>query len=398
MDTGDPGGLTLGIVEGIWAFVVVGLLGLALGMLVRGFLPHSGRRVAVVTPSDPHLSRDARQLLRALRSSVLVLDASGEVIQASPSAYSYGLVRAGRVVPPAVVELIDQARQSGNVVERELSLPRGPLAGDGDMILQLRVANLSGGRLLVIADDHTAARRLDQVRRDFVANVSHELKTPVGALSLLAETLTEAADDPDAVRRFSGQMKRESARLTSLVQEIIDLSRLQEPDVLVDSALLAVDDVLAEAVDRVRIEAESRRITLTVGGEPNLHVHGDADLLATAVRNLLDNALRHSDTLSRVAVGVSQDDGYVRIAVVDQGEGLTTEQQRRVFERFYRGDPARARRTGGTGLGLSIVKHIAADHGGVAEVWSKPGAGSTFTLVLPLADPPAPPTEETPRE
>ncbi|HLS73511.1 MAG TPA: ATP-binding protein, partial [Actinomycetaceae bacterium] len=227
-----------------------------------------------------------------------------------------------------------------------------------------------------------------QVRRDFVANVSHELKTPVGALALLAETVADAADDPAAVRRFSAQMTRESRRLSALVQEIIDLSRLQEPDVLVDSALLAVDDVIAEAADRVRVEAESRRITLTVGGEPNLYVHGDADLLATAVRNLLDNALRHSEPLSRVSVGVSRDSDQVRIAVVDQGEGMDAEQQQRVFERFYRADPARARRTGGSGLGLSIVKHIAADHGGVAEVWSKPGAGSTFTLVLPLADPP----------
>lgn len=374
--------------EGIWPVVLVGLLALALGFLLRGFWPASGRRVTVTAPSDPEISRDTRQLLRALRSSVIVLDASGTVLQASPSAYSYGLVRSGKIVPPAVGELVERARSTQHPVERELSMPRGPLSGDGEMILQLRVAPLGAGRLLVVADDHTAARRLDQVRRDFVANVSHELKTPVGALALLAETVSDAADDPEAVRRFSAQMTRESRRLTALVQEIIDLSRLQEPDVLVDSALLAVDDVIAEAVDRVRVEAESRRITLTVGGEPHLYVHGDADLLTTAVRNLLDNALRHSDPLSRVSVGVSRDGDQVRIAVVDQGEGMDAEQQQRVFERFYRADPARARRTGGSGLGLSIVKHVAADHGGATEVWSKPGAGSTFTLVLPLADPP----------
>lgn len=368
--------------------MLIGLLALALGFLLRGFWPVPSRRTAVAAPSDPEISRDTRQLLRVLRSSVVLLDVSGTVLQASPSAYSYGLVRSGRIVPPAVSDLVERARSTGHPVERELSLPRGPLSGDGEMILQLRVAPMGAGRLVIVAEDHTAARRLDQVRRDFVANVSHELKTPVGALALLAETVADAADDPAAVRRFSAQMTRESRRLSALVQEIIDLSRLQEPDVLVDSALLAVDDVIAEAADRVRVEAESRRITLTVGGEPNLYVYGDADLLATAVRNLLDNALRHSEPLSRVSVGVSRDSDQVRIAVVDQGEGMDAEQQQRVFERFYRADPARARRTGGSGLGLSIVKHIAADHGGVAEVWSKPGAGSTFTLVLPLADPP----------
>ncbi|TNC17608.1 two-component sensor histidine kinase [Georgenia sp. 311] len=310
---------------------------------------------------------------------------------ASPSAYSYGFVRSGAVVSGPVKDLVAEARAAGRPRERELTVPRGPLAGAGQMIFEMRVVPLSDGRVLVVADDRTAARRLDQVRRDFVANVSHELKTPVGALALLSETLADAADDPEAVRRFTGQMKRESRRLTALVQEIIDLSRLQEPDALVDSELVALDDVAAEAADRVRVEAEARRITVAVGGERGLYVHGDADLLTTAVRNLLDNALRHSDTLGRVSVGIARDGDKVRLAVVDQGEGISPEQQERIFERFYRGDPARARRTGGTGLGLSIVKHVAADHGGEVEVWSKPGAGSTFTLVLPLADPPTPP-------
>lgn len=374
--------------EGIWPFVVVALVGVAVGALLRGFLVGRARRTPAVIPSAEGVSRDARELLRALTSTVVALDANGEVLQASPSAYSYGLVRSGRVVSPAVTELVERVRADRLPHERELILPRGPLAGAGEMIFQLRVVPLSEGRVLVVGDDHTAARRLDQVRRDFVANVSHELKTPVGALALLSETVEEAADDPVAVRRFTAQMRRESRRLTALVQEIIDLSRLQEPDALVGSELVDVDAVIAEAADRVRIEAESRRITLAVGGQDGLHVYGDADLLTTAVRNLLDNALRHSDPLARVSVGVARDGDSVRIAVVDQGEGITPAQQERIFERFYRGDPARARRTGGTGLGLSIVKHVAADHGGEVEVWSQPGAGSTFTLVLPLADPP----------
>jgi len=381
-------------VEGIWPFVVVAVLALAAGFLLRGFLP---RRAGEAAAEDEGVgvSKDTRQLLRALRSTALVLGPSGEVLMASPSAYSYGFVRSGAVVSAPVNEVVAEARAAGRPRERELTVPRGPLAGAGQMIFELRVVPLSDGRVLVVADDRTAARRLDQVRRDFVANVSHELKTPVGALALLSETLADAADDPEAVRRFTAQMKRESRRLTALVQEIIDLSRLQEPDALVDSELVALDDVAAEAADRVRVEAEARRITVAVGGEKGLYVHGDADLLTTAVRNLLDNALRHSDPLGRVSVGIARDGDKVRLAVVDQGEGISPEQQERIFERFYRGDPARARRTGGTGLGLSIVKHVAADHGGEVEVWSKPGAGSTFTLVLPLADPPTRPDTPT---
>ena len=380
--------------EGIWPFVVVAVLALAAGFLLRGFLP---RRAGEAAAEDEGVgvSKDTRQLLRALRSTALVLGPSGEVLMASPSAYSYGFVRSGAVVSAPVNEVVAEARAAGRPRERELTVPRGPLAGAGQMIFELRVVPLSDGRVLVVADDRTAARRLDQVRRDFVANVSHELKTPVGALALLSETLADAADDPEAVRRFTAQMKRESRRLTALVQEIIDLSRLQEPDALVDSELVALDDVAAEAADRVRVEAEARRITVAVGGEKGLYVHGDADLLTTAVRNLLDNALRHSDPLGRVSVGIARDGDKVRLAVVDQGEGISPEQQERIFERFYRGDPARARRTGGTGLGLSIVKHVAADHGGEVEVWSKPGAGSTFTLVLPLADPPTRPDTPT---
>src|SRR5690606_20721126 len=162
--------------------VVVALVGAGVGVLVRGFFPVRARRAAVVTPTSQGVSKDARELLRALRSTVLVLDANGDVLQASPSAYSYGLVRSGRVALAAVSELVERVRAEGQPQNRELSLPRGPLAGAGEMIFQLRVVPLTGGRILVVGDDHTAARRLDQERRDFVANVSHELKTPVGEI------------------------------------------------------------------------------------------------------------------------------------------------------------------------------------------------------------------------
>ncbi|HHW84570.1 MAG TPA: two-component sensor histidine kinase, partial [Actinomycetales bacterium] len=245
------------------------------------------------------------------------------------------------------------------------------------------VAPLARDRVVILGRDQTAARRLDQTRRDFVANVSHELKTPVGAIGLLAETVAEYADEPEVVARFSDQMRREASRLATLVQEIIDLSRLQEPDALVESTVVDMDGVVAEAVDRVRIEAESHSIDIVIGGSHGLQVLGNENLLTTAVRNLLENAIHYSPDNSKVSVGLRATDGVVRLAVVDQGIGIEPEAQDRVFERFYRVDTARSRSTGGTGLGLSIVKHIAADHGGEVTLWSKPGRGSTFTLALP---------------
>ena len=170
------------------------------------------------------------------------------------------------------------------------------------------------------------------------------------------------------------------------VQEIIELTRLQERDALAEPEVVDIDAVVAEAVARVRVEADANQITLVTGGTRGLRVRGDSALITTAVRNLLDNAIRYSEPRTRVSVGVSLDAGdpdIVRIAVVDQGIGIPKEEQERVFERFYRVDKARSRATGGTGLGLSIVKHVAADHGGAVELWSAPGRGSTFTLVLP---------------
>jgi len=226
---------------------------------------------------------------------------------------------------------------------------------------------LATGQVFELYHAGYAAKRLEDMRRDFVANVSHELKTPVGAIQLLAETVEAGADDPDFVRDYSGRMRKEACRLGVLVQEIIELTRLQEGDALAEPEVVDIDDVVAEAVDRVRVEADGRQIALVSGGTKGLRVRGDAALITTAVRNLLDNAIRYSEPRTRVSVGVSldaEDPDIVRIAVVDQGIGIPKEEQERVFERFYRVDKARSRATGGTGLGLSIVKHVAADHGG----------------------------------
>jgi two-component system sensor histidine kinase SenX3 len=248
----------------------------------------------------------------------------------------------------------------------------------------VEIVPLGRALVLVTGDDVTESRRLDAVRRDFVANVSHELKTPVGALSLLSEATSDAADDPEAIRRFAGRMQHESARLTELVNELIELSRLQDPGRPMDIEQIDVESVIDEAVDATRTSAQAKRIELERAPAVGVRLQGDRVQLVTAMRNLLANAITYSPEDTRIGIGVRVDDGLVEIGVSDQGIGIPLADQERVFERFYRVDPARSRETGGTGLGLSIVKHVAARHGGEVTLWSVEGSGSTFTLRLPL--------------
>jgi two-component system sensor histidine kinase SenX3 len=231
---------------------------------------------------------------------------------------------------------------------------------------------------------------VEEVRRDFVANISHELKTPVGALALLAETMEEAADDPEAVRRFAGRMRQEASRLTYLVKDLITLSRIQAADPVPDPNPVRLDAIVVEAVDRCRMKASARGIDLVVNCDPGLIVLGDEDLLVTALRNVLENAVGYSPEKTRVVVTASRDDmRTAKISVADQGIGIPERDLERIFERFYRVDPARSRATGGTGLGLAIVKHVMAAHGGKVTVWSEEGVGSTFTLQLPVLSSPS---------
>ena len=254
----------------------------------------------------------------------------------------------------------------------------------------VRVAPLGGGvggggLVLLLAEDQTESRRVEEVRRDFVANVSHELKTPIGALALLAETVEDAADDPEAVRRFAGRMRQEASRLTKLAQDLIILSRIQAAEPIPDPIPVELSIVVAEALDRCRMKANAHGIELAAITEPGLVILGDEDLLVNALRNLLENAVAYSPEKTRVVVSTRRvGDGAADISVADQGIGIPQRDLERIFERFYRVDPARSRATGGTGLGLAIVKHVSAAHGGEVKVWSKEGAGSTFTLRLPV--------------
>jgi len=226
---------------------------------------------------------------------------------------------------------------------------------------------------------------VDEVKRDFVANTSHELKTPVGALALLAETIEDAADDAEAVRRFAGKMRQEAQRLTNLVQDLITLSRIQAVEPVPDPRPVELDTVVAEALDRCRMKANARGITLASVGSRGLSVLGDEDLLVTALRNLLENAVAYSPERTRVVISTKKTpDGNAELSVADQGIGIPERDLERIFERFYRVDPARSRATGGTGLGLAIVKHVMAAHNGKVTVRSAEGLGSTFTLFIPL--------------
>ena len=361
-----------------------GAVGLVIGAVAVVASRWSERSGEEPGPTEPPLPRGVGDVLSVLRSIAVVVDASDAVVNTSASAVSYGLVRHGELVHHELRHLARQVRRDGKIREAELDLTRGPHA-EASVVMRVRVAPLAVSHVLILAEDHTQARRVEEVRRDFVANVSHELKTPVGGISLLAEAVLDAKDDPEAVERFAQRILVESTRLARLVQEIVDLSRLQVADTLHEPDLVDVGAVVTEAVDRVRVAAEARTIDLTLVAEDGLRVFGDRELLTTAVTNLVTNAVSYSEDGTRVGIGARRTGDAVDVTVTDQGEGIPAAEQERIFERFYRVDAARSRATGGTGLGLAIVKHIANNHGGEVSVWSQEGRGSTFTMTLPAA-------------
>ncbi|MFH8452702.1 sensor histidine kinase [Streptomyces fungicidicus] len=356
--------------------------------------------------TDPVLPPGVDTVLSVLRSSAVVLDEADGVVKASSAAYALGLVRGGKLAVEPMMQMARDTRRDGEIRQVELDLPRRGTGRGEALAVSARVAPLGSRLVLLLVEDLTEARRIEAVRRDFVANVSHELKTPVGALSLLSEAVMDASDDPEAVERFAGRMQIEATRLTNLVQELIDLSRVQNDDPLEDAEPVRVDELVAEAIDRCRHQAGTKEITMAsnvlvpegldqggggrrAGGTADLRVWGNRGQLAAALGNLVENAVNYSPARTRVGIAartVAQPGGdLIEIAVTDQGIGISEKDKERVFERFYRVDPARSRATGGTGLGLAIVKHVAASHGGEVTVWSAEGQGSTFTLRLPEA-------------
>jgi two-component system sensor histidine kinase SenX3 len=378
---------TLDVVDPTAVAIVSGLLGLVIGAAAVALVrrPGHSRRSPQASPAAGTLPAGVSDVLAVLRSGAIVLDTADAVVSSSPPAVANGLVRGHDLVHDELRRLAREVRRDGVIREVELDLPRGPL-GRGRLMVGARVAPLGSAYVLLLVDDRTEARRVEDVRRDFVVNVSHELKTPVGGLALLAEAVLEANDDPEAVARFAHRMQVESLRLTRLVQEIVDLSRLEIAGTLHAPELVDVGAAAAEAIEQSRLLAVSRGSEIVASLTEGAWVYGDAELLATAIRNLVGNAINYSAPGARVAVTVRSVAQLIEVAVADQGQGIPESEQARIFERFYRVDAARSRATGGTGLGLAIVKHICANHGGEVTVWSEPGHGSTFTIRLPEAN------------
>ncbi len=371
-----PGG-----VDAATAAVLGGIVGVLLATVAIVAFRVSEREQAGLDPGEQDvLPVGAVAVLQALRSASAVLDSEDRLVRVSPTAYALGVVRDGRLAHEQVRAAVQEVRADGDVRSLAVEQPRGR---GRPVSLTIRVAPLGSGRVLVLVDDSTEARRVDDVRRDFIANVSHELKTPVAALSLLSESVLAGADDPKAVERFAGRMQIESDRLSALVVELIDLSRVQGDVPLTHAEVLDVAALVRDATDRSRLAATAAEIDLAVSVEPGLRVYGDHEQLVSALKNLVDNAVAYSPERTRVAVAARGVADRVEISVTDQGIGIPEGDLERIFERFYRVDEARSRATGGTGLGLSIVKHVCANHGGDVDVWSVEGAGSTFTLRLP---------------
>ncbi|MDP9801113.1 two-component system sensor histidine kinase SenX3 [Arcanobacterium wilhelmae] len=365
------------------------LVGLLIGVAIGGALVFYAVHAANSREIHERRRRAAAEkigvedVLRALPLGSVIVDRRGEALHASPDAASLGLLVGARL-RGEFTEIVATARADADAPfapEAQVVPVRGEL---GVRQLEVRAVPLDDGAVLVLFRDVTAEHQAEALRQDFVANVSHELKTPVGAIRLLAETIETNASDPETVAHFSGRLARETERLSELVSQIMELSRVTS-GVAMERELVSVDQVVAEALDRARVGAVARGVELVGGGETGLTVRGSEQMLVSALRNLLDNAVRYSRENTRVSVGVSRRDGNVEIAVVDAGIGVPPEIRGRIFERFFRGDEARTRDAGGNGLGLAIVKHAAAEHGGEVRLWSEVGRGSTFTLVIPDA-------------
>ncbi|WP_425567440.1 sensor histidine kinase [Salinactinospora qingdaonensis] len=366
---------------------IVGLVtGVAAGLAFRISEASRGRTRTPVP--QPELPPGVAEVLSALPSSAVVLDSADRVLRASSAARAFGIVRGDELVISDLLALARQVRRDGVIRETEIEVAVRKFGPDVTSFA-VRVAPLGGtGLVLVLAEDQTERRRVEAVRRDFVANISHELKTPVGALSLLAETTADASDDPEAVRRFTERMQQEASRLTSVIQDLITLSRLQGAEPLAEPEDVDVEAVVEDAIDAVATAADSKEIELMASGTEGVVVPGDEGLLVTAMRNLVANAVAYSPERTRVSISAEVTENTVDLRVADQGIGIPQQDLERIFERFYRVDAARSRATGGTGLGLAIVKHIMTHHRGEVSVWSKEGSGSTFTLRLPRPETP----------
>jgi two-component system sensor histidine kinase SenX3 len=351
---------------------------------VEPVLSHLERVTGEAAEAVTEASSDAIRLRRALDTlpqGVIVCDENGEVAFRNARAVDLMNNRHGdALAAQAVTELLEGAWRDGTA-ERTLDL-----YGPPRQTLIVRTRLIDDGRrplgVIAIIEDVSDRRRLEEIRRDFVANVSHELKTPIGALGLLAETLTVEPDRAVA-QRLASRIHTEAFRVSRIIDDLLDLSRIESEEAPPREPI-SINLLMAEAVERVRSAAEQRRITIELDEpQPPIHVLGDRRQLVSAIHSLLENAVTFSYEDSLVRVMGSQADGEIQLSVTDNGVGIPARDLERIFERFYRVDHGRSRDTGGTGLGLSIVRHVASNHQGRVEVDSREGEGSTFTLILP---------------
>lgn len=367
------------------AWLILVLLALVAGLWLGRFLTKRKRQeVSADGAKNSKLVQATLELMELVSSTVLLLNPANMVVKSTPQLNTLGLVRGRELTDKDLESLANRVRSSAK--SEELSVEVTPSVGGNAVFLEARAALIDSGYVLIVLTDRTEVRKLEDTRRDFIANISHELKTPIGAISLLAEAIAEAADDPEAVEKFVKNLSKESKRLSRLVNDVIQLSRIQSSDAVTNPELVDLSAVASEAVERNSFLAEKRNVTIQLEAPEGIEVWGDFEMLAVAAKNLIENAILYSEENAKVGVGLKVSEGVASLSVTDTGRGIDPEDQKRIFERFYRVDPSRSRGTGGTGLGLSIVKNVAASHNGEVTVFSKPGVGSTFTLRIPRAD------------
>jgi len=346
------------------------------------------RKSTVIQPEATELSELLVRALELLEDEVLIINLDDQPIFQSPGIELLNIIEDDRLKGDELLAIVRAVRRSEKPQRGTIDIARGPI-GEGKRRVKIATAALDPEKILILISDESEKSRVDAIRRDFIANISHELKTPIGALSLLSEAILQARDEPEAMERFAHRIKLESKRLEDLVKEIIDLSRLQGDDPLRDAQMVEIGEVIAEAISQAETNAEARDIDIEFTprkSESNeCCVMGDREQLIMAIHNLIENAINYSPQRTRVAVELKCEGEIIEINVIDQGIGIPERDLERIFERFYRVDPARSRESGGTGLGLSIVKHVIENHGGEVKVWSREGVGSTFSLRLPKA-------------
>lgn len=361
------------------------ILGMLLGALLGGtiiyFLVKPKNQTKQQSPTSNSSRNLILKLIQSLPDIVIWVDGDNKIKYASEVALSLNIAREDKIQIDALETLISMARKIDEPLIRKVKAKR-PL-GIAKLNLDTWVMRLERGEVLLWAQNNSVVSRVETMRRDFVANISHELKTPVGALSLLAEAIEESGKDSESIQKFAKRIGPETKRLSNVIRDIIDLSQVQSDDPLASANPVEVDRVINDAVDAVQLLADLNNVEIAQVSEPDVKIVGDEYQLVMAIRNLLTNAITFSPANSRITVGAKLKDGVVEITVSDQGIGISLENQSRIFERFYRVDPARSRSTGGTGLGLAIVKHVCENHGGEVSVWSVPGQGSTFTMKFP---------------